>query len=157
MYKVSLIILLCLSCCGLSAKTATVVKTELKSGEVNSFTLSETGDVSFENRNLLIRRDNTDKITLIPLDDLKKLYFSNIEVSGVAQVSDEKIKVYPNPVADVLNVEVDGTADVLIISSDGRVVMSQNVSQKRDINVSGLAAGTYYVKIGGSTFKIEKL
>ncbi len=157
MLKVSLIILLCLLCSGLSAKTATVVKTELKSGEESSFTLNETGQISFSDRNLLIQSNETAKITTISLDDIKRLDFSNVEVSDVDQITGAKFNVYPNPVSNILKIEVDGIEEMLIVSADGRVVMKKVVDHNEDVDVSGLPAGIYWVKIGGSTFKIEKL
>ena len=157
MYKVSLIILLCLLCSGLSAKTVTVVKTELKSGEENSFTLNETGQISFSGRTLLIQSDENAKISTINLEDIEKLNFSNVEVSDVSQISDVKFNVYPNPVVDVLNVEVGGTVEVEILSLDGKIMKRQTVEQKGEVDMSGLAAGIYGVKLGGLIFKIEKL
>lgn len=157
MCKVSLIILLCLLCSGLSAKTVTVVKTELKSGEENSFTLNETGQISFSDRNLLIQSNENAKITTISLDDIKRLDFSNVEVSDVDQITGAKFNVYPNPVSNILKIEVDGIEEMLIVSADGRVVMKKIVDHNEDVDVSGLPAGIYWVKIGGSTFKIEKL
>ena len=157
MCKVSLIILLCLLCCGLSAKTVTVVKTELKSGEENSFTLNETGQISFSGRTLLIQSDENAKISTINLEDIEKLNFSNVEVSDVSQISDVKFNVYPNPVVDVLNVEVDGTVEVEILSLDGKIMKRQTVEQKGEVDMSGLAAGIYGVKLSGLIFKIEKL
>ena len=157
MLKVSLIILLCMLCSGLSAKTATVVKTELKSGEENSFTLNETGQISFSDRNLLIQSNENAKITTISLDDIKRLDFSNVEVSDVDQITGAKFNVYPNPVSNILKIEVDGIEEMLIVSADGRVVMKKIVDHNEDVDVSGLPAGIYWVKIGGSTFKIEKL
>lgn len=157
MLKVSLIILLCLLCSGLSAKTVTVVKTELKSGEEYSFTLNETGQISFSGRTLLIQNDENAKISTINLEDIEKLNFSNIEVSDVSQISDVKFNVYPNPVVDVLNVEVDGTVEVEILSLDGKIMKRQTVEQKGEVDMSGLAAGIYGVKLGGLIFKIEKL
>ncbi len=157
MGKLNLITVFCLVCCGLSAKTVTTVKTELKNGEERSFIIEETGGVSFSNRSMLIQKNGDDAITKIDLKDVERLSFSNGEASDVDQISDAKLKVYPNPVVDILKVEVDGTTEVVILSADGRIVLSQTVSQNADINVSSLSAGIYWVKIGGSTFKIEKL
>ena len=157
MIRFNLITAFCLACCGLSAKTVTTIKTELKNGEEKSFTLDETGQMSFSGRTLLLQKNETDKITSINLENVKNLYIINSEVSDVDQVSSAKINVYPNPVAEILNIEADGVVDVQIISADGRVVMAKKVSHKEEINVNTLSAGIYWVKIGGSTFKIEKL
>lgn len=157
MGKFNFIAVFCILCCGLSAKTVTTVKTELKSGEENSYTLDETGQMSFSGRTLLLQKNETDKITSINLENVKNLYFINSEVSDVDQVSSAKINVYPNPVAEILNIEADGIVDVQIISADSRVVMARKVSHKEEINVNTLSAGIYWVKIGSSTFKIEKL
>ena len=78
-------------------------------------------------------------------------------MSDVSQISDVKFNVYPNPVVDVLNVEVDGIVDVEILSSDGKIVKRQKVEQKGEVDMSGLATGIYGVKLGGLIFKIEKL
>lgn len=151
------LITLCLLSCGLSAKTVTTVKTELKSGESNSYTLDETGQMTFSGRTLQLQTTADAKFTVINLEDVEKLNFSNTEVSGVNQIADAKLSVYPNPVVDVLNVEIEGDADVQILSADGRVMLTQKVSEKGSVDVSGLAAGIYWAKIGGLTVKIEKL
>lgn len=151
------VFMFCLLSCGLSAKTVTTVKTELKSGESNSYTLDETGQMSFSGRSLQLQQNATDNITVINLEDVERLNFSNGEASVIDQIADSKLRVYPNPVVDVLNVEFEGDAEIQIISADGRVMLSQKVSDKGSVDVSGLAAGIYWVKIGGLTVKIEKL
>lgn len=157
MYKMCLTAVLSAFCCSMFAKTVTLVRVEHKSGEEVSFLLDETGQMSFENRSLLIQKNENDETTSINLNDVAQLNFFNQEVSGLAQVSGAKLNVYPNPVADVLSIEAEGTVDVRIISADGKVIINQKVSDKGEINVSSWASGVYWVIIGNQTFKIEKL
>ncbi|MBE9467758.1 MAG: T9SS type A sorting domain-containing protein, partial [Bacteroidetes bacterium] len=68
-------------------------------------------------------------------------------------------KIYPNPVRDILNVEVlnnkiENINQVSIINLSGKEVYNdKNVNTKKEINVKYLASGIYYIelKIGNKT------
>jgi hypothetical protein len=67
------------------------------------------------------------------------------------------VKIYPNPVGDVLNVSVLGQisskASLQISDAEGKVVMTKNiVNNPQSIDISQLAKGVYMIKVtnGGS-------
>jgi hypothetical protein len=61
----------------------------------------------------------------------------------------EGITIFPNPTAEVLNFSLDGLQNtpVTVIDTNGRVVLNTVISQNRDINVSTLNAGAYFVQL----------
>ena len=73
-------------------------------------------------------------------------------------VKDSGIKVYPNPVSDMLFIEADDVDEITVVNSVGQVVMEQKVSSDSMIklNVSNLQEGIYFVKIGTRITKIVK-
>ena len=72
------------------------------------------------------------------------------------------LKVYPNPVNDVLNItNADNVSEISILSLSGQLLKTErsNVSQ---VSFSGLAAGVYFVKLtsatgGNKTIKVVKI
>jgi hypothetical protein len=64
--------------------------------------------------------------------------------------------VYPNPAKDILHVETIGAATFSLINQSGKILLTTNINGKGVINISGVAAGLYYLK-NNSTRKIEKV
>jgi|GEM_PF-1105960 len=72
---------------------------------------------------------------------------------GVPETETQAIKVYPNPATDVVNVKSDFTIkSIEILSFIGQTVYAEsNLDTKlAQINVSGLGAGVYFVKMNTS-------
>ncbi len=89
-----------------------------------------------------------------------ELVRSAAPVSSVAKINNG-VKVYPNPTATTLNVELENNAaiqSVEIMNTLGMRVMK--VSNGKEINVSTLSAGTYFLNVttanGVSTSKFIK-
>lgn len=89
-----------------------------------------------------------------------ELVRSAAPVSSVAKINNG-VKVYPNPTATTLNVELENNAaiqSVEIVNTLGMRVM--NVTNNKEINVSTLSAGTYFLNVttanGVSTSKFIK-
>lgn len=84
-----------------------------------------------------------------------RLYGSVVNANDDIELADNALKVFPNPVAYDMNVEVElEEASDLTISMwtlDGKLVFEENKdnikSQTLDYNVSGLANGEYLLKI----------
>ena len=80
-------------------------------------------------------------------------------ITGVYQVVEKNnVEIYPNPVNDVLNIQLgENHSDVEIFNSLGQVVRRyENVSGDMQINVADMEAGIYFVKIDGEVTKVIK-
>ncbi len=67
----------------------------------------------------------------------------------------DMFRIYPNPANSMVNVRINnftGKVNIQIVDINGRVVMNQtdaNFNVEKAINISGLQAGVYVVKIAG--------
>ena len=80
-------------------------------------------------------------------------------ITGVYQVVEKNnVEIFPNPVNDVLNIQLgENHSDVEIFNSLGQVVRRyENVSGDMQINVNDLNAGIYFVKTNGEVTKVIK-
>lgn len=71
--------------------------------------------------------------------------FSNILNLGIQ----DKIGIYPNPASDVLNLysSDEATKNIKIISLDGTLSKTFQMNQSKNINVSDLSSGMYFLEI----------
>lgn len=86
----------------------------------------------------------------------------NTAVTGVEVIpvlaleTEEWVKVYPNPVADVLWVQVpySDESEATLYSIEGREVKRMRFKEKGEIKVTSLSAGNYILKVrnGGRTY-----
>jgi hypothetical protein len=112
--------------------------------------LYETDDyatIKFKRFSLEDLTDNTDSFVALGVEDV--------------ETSNNGTSVYPNPVESILKVKTSGKAEVNIYNVVGKLVFAGEVSmQRKEINVSHLKNGLYFVKIkneiGISSFKIIK-
>ena len=79
-------------------------------------------------------------------------------ITSVESVVEQTVAVYPNPMNDVLNIELgDVQSDVVIYNSLGQVARRyDNMSGDMQINVADLKTGMYFVKIADMVTKIVK-
>ncbi len=60
----------------------------------------------------------------------------------------DKIKIYPNPVSEILNIETPETSTLEIINIQGQIVSTKTISDKTgSIDVSELRSGVYTLRI----------
>jgi hypothetical protein len=76
-------------------------------------------------------------------------------VTGIAEVAAEKIRLYPNPITNVLIIESGElrVEKVDILDVTGKTVFSSN---KTEINISHLPSGTYFVKMQTASGELIK-
>ncbi|MFH2142509.1 MAG: T9SS type A sorting domain-containing protein, partial [Bacteroidota bacterium] len=76
---------------------------------------------------------------------------------------ENKIKIYPNPAEDIVNVQIRGRLDndinISLYNSDGSLCKSLKANSTiNQINLSNLAPGLYFIKVQGIGFvKTEKI
>jgi hypothetical protein len=58
--------------------------------------------------------------------------------------------VYPNPARDILHVQTNGNGSFSLLNQSGQPLLTTNITGKGSINISGLAAGLYYLKNNGT-------
>ncbi len=86
------------------------------------------------------------------------LAFGNkVAVAPLASLpASSSFAVLPNPVRDVMHVQVGDKATVTLSGPDGKPVLTKMINGRADIRVSLLAAGTYYLK-NAATAEVKKV
>ena len=80
---------------------------------------------------------------------------TGMPVVSIADVQQEEaLRVYPNPVENVLNVKADGR--VMVCDVTGRVVKETESYGSVQLDLGSLPAGVYFVRNGGKSVKIIK-
>ncbi len=91
------------------------------------------------------------------IDDL----YLTVGLIGTEDFTADKFSVYPNPVKDMLNIKSSASVDnVTVYDILGKVVLQENPGKiSPAINMSGLASGSYLVKvtIGNSSKTVKVL
>jgi len=90
-----------------------------------------------------------------------EVYFSPI--TGISEATAEKMTIYPNPTNGQLRVSGDildnKDREIWIYNVVGQVVFTSqlsNLSPETTIDISHLANGLYFLKVGGKVFKVIK-
>ncbi len=66
------------------------------------------------------------------------------------------LQVYPNSANSRIIIMTGSIADVLLINSTGKVVLTKTINGKEDININSFAPGTYYVQ-NKTTGEVKKI
>lgn len=75
-----------------------------------------------------------------------------IEAHEAGKVTEEQVKIFPNPTSDVITVEaVSEWQTISLVDANGKVLYTNGKPSKRQtIDLSAYAAGNYYIKIVSS-------
>lgn len=160
--KFSVVLLLGLGLTELHAQTMYVKEI---SGAQTAYTLSNMRKISFSSGNLTVTK--TDNISNVyALGALRYLNFSDNTTifNEPLSIQSQKLKVYPNPVSDILNIDLTGMVETIgilsILSFEGKTLVSQQVNNKDviSLDISHLPAGIYLCRYSNATeIKIVKI
>ncbi len=64
--------------------------------------------------------------------------------------------VYPNPAKDILFVQTNSNASFSLLDQSGKILLTKNINGKGSINISGIAAGLYYLR-NNATGGVQKV
>lgn len=107
-----------------------------------------------------IEAENNNAMKLSP--QRAEYFYYHYYIDQVVTLPDNElvdIKVYPNPTADVLNIELNTNEDyeLIIFDINGKTVFSEKgLSEKTTLDLSFLQAGNYLVQIKGASFEKTK-
>jgi hypothetical protein len=77
-------------------------------------------------------------------------YFTNCQsiiLSANEEISLEKIKIFPNPTFDILNIYLVKPGTIQVLNAYGSLIRSLNLNQGlQQIDVQELPTGTYFIK-----------
>jgi hypothetical protein len=68
----------------------------------------------------------------------------------------QSLQVSPNPAGSTITIHVNGTADIIITNSAGKVMLTKKIALNAIINVSTFANGIYYIQ-NKTTGEIQKI
>jgi len=74
--------------------------------------------------------------------------------TGIEKLKDElSVSIYPNPVKDVLTINVAEARQMTLYGADGRLLLSNQTLKKgvNSINLAGFCSGLYWIKISGNS------
>ena len=90
-------------------------------------------------------------------------YFSGRRIGLTTDISVPVVKLQPNPAASFATITIEGAngeVDYSLIDLSGRIIRHKtvNAASAERIDLSGLANGTYFVRVTNENFsKVEKL
>ncbi|MDR1544385.1 MAG: T9SS type A sorting domain-containing protein [Prevotellaceae bacterium] len=146
---------------------ATVAQTDMTvvkfDGNEMQISISQNGILSFDVENLLIKENSkVSELIVIPRAEIRKLTFS--EYTGIEDAlkntfAEQKIKIYPNPATDelqIMNYELQNGEKVEIYDIAGKLRKFIVISNSSFVVVSDLSAGVYLLKINNQILKFIK-
>lgn len=75
--------------------------------------------------------------------------------ASIKNLSTNSLVLYPNPVNEILNIEVKNPTTVTLYNLAGKVLLTQFISESATVNMSTFPAGCYYIK--SSENEIQKI
>lgn len=150
--KLNAVLLLGLGLTPLQGQTTMNVKAT--SGTQTAYTLSTIRKLTFPSTGNMMVTKTTATTDNYALGSVRYLNFSDLGTNIESNTElKESIKLYPNPVQDVLNIQlataVNKTATVEILSIEGKVVYKARLTSadSHPINVSNFRQGIYLCRV----------
>ena len=67
-------------------------------------------------------------------------------ITASAKISSAHFAVYPNPARDIIHIQTVGAATIVLINSNGKILLTKTINNTGEINVSAFTSGVYYIQ-----------
>jgi hypothetical protein len=157
-YLIKVLCAVLLSAFGLSGLQAQTMYVKENSGTQTAYALSGIRKITFSTGNLTVHETNNNTWVYV-LSGLSYLSFQNY-VTGLEeqiQPGNATVFTYPNPVTDVLSIDLTGagnlTGSISILTIEGKVLQEQMINSAGlvKIDLSELPQGIYLCRYVGTT------
>jgi hypothetical protein len=153
--KLSVMLLLVIGLTGLQAQTMYVKE---NNGTQTAYALSNIQKMSFSSGNLTVTKTGNTSI-VYALNNLRYFNFTDLSTKIEKPLSFQKqmLRVYPNPVTNVLNIDLTGTAQsegtLIIFNYEGKTVLNRQLSHAGvlSLNIGYLPKGLYLCRYANLT------
>jgi hypothetical protein len=85
--------------------------------------------------------------------DLDAVGVINQTVNSVSTIGNNHVKIFPNPVTDILRIEANGKAVITLTDVTGKTLFTKGHFLSTEINMTSYSAGTYFITISNSKGK----
>jgi hypothetical protein len=72
---------------------------------------------------------------------------NDVLLTGISTRNPSDVLFYPNPAGNFIEMKVDGKHEVQIFNQTGKLVINKKITSKTKIDISGIPAGIYFVKV----------
>jgi hypothetical protein len=136
------------------AQTALFVKQKV--GNTTSFNLSTLKSLTFDGSNVTVNKKDASTSTFLRSNVQYMNFGVNTDIAPINGAEKSILILFPNPVLDVLNIEIANTglqATIIeIVGIDGKVVLHNVLhNAKSSISVSSLPKGIYLLRSNNET------
>lgn len=143
---------------GSFAQAQTGVTVTYYDGNVQQFSVADSGKLYFSDDNLNIKADTSATPTTIPVGIIRKITFSETLSTIAIGANSAHLALYPNPGSETIRIHSDNLdmLSVRVYSLHGQLVQQGNYQPNQAIDVSGLSSGLYIVQVNDATLKFSK-
>ncbi len=152
--KIVFCAIICLNFGSLGLQAQSILNVKENTGSNTSFNTNEVNKLSFTENNINIELTSGTSSSF-SISDIQKLVFDTTSTETLVSLEKEQnedaIKLYPNPVKDLLSISNNSTNEcetyIEILNLQGKILLQKTTSSINGINVSNLQTGIYICRV----------
>ena len=138
--------------CSVSAFATSIVITP-QTGSNSAQDIAIIGKLTFENNQLQLLDKEGNILASEPVDNIRKITFSESVPTALEDTKNTSIFIYPNPTHDILIIKGIENQSLRVYDLQGKMILHEHGTE---VHVSHLATGTYLLQIGTQVVRFIK-